>query len=132
MKSNLDNIFKSDKDLEKDGVWFSVSETTSFLIRRFGGFNSSKVKAALAKYYKPYARLIEMGTLPEEKEKEIMVKVFVESSIIDWKGVEIDGKEVEFSIDAAVKLMTALPELSETLLSHASDTKNYREDLGNS
>lgn len=132
MKSNLDKIFKSDKGLEKDGVWFSYTETTSFLIRRFGGFNATKVKAALARYYKPYARLIEMGTLPEEKEKEIMVKVFVESSIVSWKGVEIDGKEVEFSVDAAVKLLTHLPELSESLLEYASDSKNYREDLGNS
>lgn len=132
MKSNLDKIFKSDKGLEKDGVWFSYTETTSFLIRRFGGFNSTKVKAALAKYYKPYARLIEMGTIPEEKEKEIMVKVFVESSIVSWKGIEIDGKEVEFSVDAAVKLLIHLPELSESLLEYASDSKNYREDLGNS
>ena len=32
MKTNLDSLFKVNKDLEKDGIWFELGET-SFLIR---------------------------------------------------------------------------------------------------
>lgn len=131
-KSNLDKVFKSSQNFEKEGIWLEVSSGVSFLIRRFGGYNASKVKASLAKHYKPYARLIENGSLPEAKETEIMTRVFVESSMVDWKGIEIDGKDTPFSVDAAIQLLTSLPDLSDTLLAYASDSKNYREDLGNS
>ena len=131
MKTNLDKLFKNDKGLEESGIWLKLSEETGFLVRRFGGYNSQKVKSALAKHYKPYARLVENGTLDPIKEKEIMIKVFVESCLIDWKGVEIDGVETPFSMEIAVKFFTALPELSETIVNYASDSKNYREDLGN-
>lgn len=109
-----------------------LSEKTGFLVRRFGGLNSPKVKAAFARFYKPYARQIEAGTLDEKKEKEITAKVFVDSCLVDWKGVEIDGQEVKFSHEAAVKLLLALPDLMQSLQNHALDANNYREDLGNS
>ena len=131
MKSNLDKLFKNDESLEGNGIWLNLSEESGFLVRRFGGYNSQKVKAALAKHYKPYARLIDNGTLDPLKEKEITTRVFVESCVIDWKGIEIDGKEVPFSQDVAINFLLKLPELLETLVSYASDSKNYREDLGN-
>ncbi len=132
MKTNLDKFFKTNSDLEKSGIWFEISDTTGFLLNRFGGMNSDKVKAMMAKYYKPYARQIENGTMDPKKEKEIMVKVFVESSVLDWKGVEIEGVDTPFSKETAVEFFVELPELAEALMSHAMDFKNYKEDLGNS
>ena len=132
MKTNLDSLFKSDSVSETKGIWFNISETTGFLVKRWGGENTHSIKAALAKYHKPYARLIEMGTMDPEKEKEIHVKVFVHSCLEDWKGVEIDGKETKFEKEIAVKFLLNLPDLADTLIGHATDNKNYREDLGNS
>lgn len=132
MKTNLDKFFKTDESLESQGIWFDVSETTGFLMKRFGGFNSPTVKSAMAKYYKPYARQMDTGTMDPQKEKEIMVRVFVEACLVDWKGVEIDGVETAFSKDVAVKLLCDLGELAETLMKYASDMSNYKEDVGNS
>jgi hypothetical protein len=131
MKTNLDKAFKNNDGLEKDGIWMEISEGVGFLVGRFGGFNSPKIKTALAKHYKPYARQVENGTLSSEKEREISTKVFVESCVIGWKGIEIDGKIAEFSKEAAIQLLTSLPELNDALVQYATDTKNYREDLGN-
>lgn len=132
MKTNLDKVFKNDSKSENDGIWFNVNEQTGFLVRRFGGFNSPKIKPALAKYYKPYARQVEAGTLSAEKENEIITRVFVEACLIDWRGVEIDGKETPFEKELAVKFFCSLPELAETIIGYSQDSKNYREDLGNS
>lgn len=131
MKTNLDSLFKNSEAHEQEGVWFKISEEVGFLIRRFGGYNSAKVKQALAKHYKPYARMVENGTIEQSKEKEIMLKVFCEACMIDWKGVEIDGKIVPFDQETAIKFFLGLPELADTLVSYASDSKNFREDLGN-
>lgn len=132
MKTNLDSMFKTDDALESGGIWFDLTDTTGFLVKRFGGLNSPKVKAAMSKYFKPYARQIENGTMDLKKEKEIMYRVFVESCLVDWKGVEIDGQEVPFSTDAALKLLCRLTDLADTLVEYAQDMKNYKEELGNS
>lgn len=131
MKSNLDSLFKSDSNLEKDGVWFKVSEDVSFLIRRFGGSNSQKVKLALAKYHKPKARLIELDQLSIEETAVIMAKVFCDACLVDWKGVEIDGQEVPYTFENGVDLFTKLPELFQTLHSYSSGFESFKEDLGN-
>jgi hypothetical protein len=131
MKTNLDSLFKTSTKHEADGVWFEVSSDIGFLVRRFGGANSPKVKLAMAKLYKPYARMIENDTMPENDQKRIMIKVFVESSVIDWKGIEIDGKAAEYSVETAVKFFESLPEVFEALMKYATDFANFKEDVGN-
>lgn len=130
MKTNLD-IFKADKNLEQNGVWFEINDTTGFLVRRMGP-NNPKIKAAMAKYFKPHARQIEMGTMDEAKGREIMAKIFVEACLVDWKGVEIDGKEVDYSPEVAINLLLETPDLHAALDKYANDFNSYRIDLGNS
>jgi hypothetical protein len=131
MKTNLDGLFKVSDEIEKEGVWFMVSETAGFLVKRFNRSNPN-VKAAFAAHFKPYARQIELGTLDQSKEHEIMVKIFVQSSLKDWKGIEIDGAVCPFNKDKATEFFIKLPDLFDLILQYASDFKNYREDLGNS
>ncbi|MCK5883235.1 MAG: hypothetical protein KAG61_06065 [Bacteriovoracaceae bacterium] len=132
MASNLDGKFKTDKDFEKSGIWIAVNEEVEFRVSRFGGFNAPAIKKAIAKYHKPHTLAIKAGRLPAEEELLIMTKVFVESSITDWKGVEVDGEVVDFSISACVDLLSGLPDLTEVLMKEASEQENYREELGNS
>lgn len=131
MKTNLDTFFKTDEELESGGVWFDISDKIGFLVRPFKGSNP-RVKAALATHYKPYARQIEMGSLDETKQMEIQVKMFIQVCLVDWKGVEIDGKPASFSKETALEFFMELPELFNTLWRHANDYTNYKEDLGNS
>ncbi len=132
MKSNLDKFFKTDEKMESEGIWFEVSEGVAFRIKRFGGENSPKVKAAYAKYYKPFASQIDKGSISEEKEKAISIRVFVESCIVDWRGVELDGAIAPFSTETAFKFLFQLPDLHDVLLKHATESVNFRVDLGNS
>jgi len=131
MKTNLDKLFKSNSSHEISGVWFDLDDKVGFLVKRFGGMNTPSIKKALASYHKPYARLIERGLLPEEKERRIYTKVFVEACLIDWKGIEIDGKETKFSNAIAVDFFTSLPELLDTLVDYAQTNTNYASDVGN-
>jgi hypothetical protein len=132
MKTNLDSMFKTDTSLESAGVWFKVSSDTSFCLKRFGGSNSNKVKQAMAKYHKPHARLIENDALSIEETNKIMAQVVASACLVDWKGVEIDGKEVECNFDNAVTIFSQLPELFNALYGYISGVESYKEDLGNS
>jgi hypothetical protein len=130
MKTNLDSIFKTNKESERNGQWFELNEKTGFLIRRFNAMNPH-AKGAMAKYYKPYAKQIENDTLSVDKSLEININLFLDVCLVDWKGIEIDGVEVAFDRDTGFKVFQALPDLFDTLWKHANDFKNFREDLGN-
>lgn len=132
MKTNLDKLFKTNSTLERDGVDFALDDKTSFKIRRFN-LQNPRVKAAMASYYKPYARQVELGTLPQEKSTEITMKLFIEVCLASWEGVENEkGEPIECNPENALKLFKSLPDLFETLWKHANDFANYKEDLGNS
>lgn len=132
VKSNLDVLFKTDKKQESEGIWFEIQDGVKFKVKRFGGMSNPSAKAAMAKYYKPYATLIANNSLSDEKSLEVSTKVFVEACMVDWTGIEIDGKAAEFNFDNAVKLFLSLPDLTQTLIAHASDKENYKVELGNS
>lgn len=126
MKSNLDKYFKADNEVVKTGVWMNISDDVGFLVKPFDRSNPS-VKTAFAVHFKPHARQIELGTLDDKKELEIMVKLFVSACLVDWKGIEIDGKETPFSKEIAIKFLTGLPKLFHTLMDYAEDFKNFKE-----
>lgn len=133
METNLDSIFKTNQNLEKEGKWVEVSDTVKFLVKRFGGVNSHALKSAMARFHKPFARQIDLGTLTEEKTREIHTKVFIATSLKGWQGVmDSSGKEIPFTEENALNLLMKLPDLADFLYSYAAETNNYREDLGNS
>lgn len=131
MKTNIDKFFKTDEDLEKNGQWHELTDKIGFLLRPFKSSNP-RVKAAMAAHYKPHARQVELGTLDPDKEREISIKLFIQVCLVEWKGIEIDGKPTPFAPDVAMKLFKDLPDLFDTLWKYVNDWTNYKEDLGNS
>lgn len=125
--STLD-LYLTDKNLEKNGVWFELGPDLKFLCKRFGGSNAKEVKRLTAKYYRPYAKQIENGTLDEEKELEISARVFVESCLVDW----IVPSGEAFSVEGAVKFFIEAPEVADETLRYANNYKSYLVVLGNS
>ena len=126
MKTNLDVLFKTDDKIEKEGIWFDIDEEIGFRMRRFNDRNP-KVKAAMAKHYKPFARQIDMGSIAADREREILTNLFVDSCLIDWKGVEIDGEKKEYDRNVAISFFNELPDLMQTLFDYAKDFNNFRE-----
>ena len=103
-----------------------------FKVRRFTPTNP-RVKAAFAKYYKPYARLIEMGTMPVEKVEEININMFLDVCLVTWEGIEDENKKpIPYSREVAFDIFKAAPDLFETLWKFANNYENYRAEVGNS
>lgn len=141
METNLDQLFKTDSTLEQDGVDFVIVpedkskippvEEVSFRLRRFNSRNP-RVKAAMASYYKPYSRQVEMGTLPVEKSEEITQKLFIDVCLVSWTGVKEKGVDLECNKANALALFKRLPDMFEALWTYANNFENFKEDLGNS
>lgn len=132
MKSNLDSLFKTNSDLERDGIWLNIGNGVRFRIRRFGGSNSQRLKQAMAKFHKPVARLVELDKLSAEENIELMAKTFADACLVDWEGVEIGGTPALCTFENAVKLFTTLPELFDIIFKESQKFDSFKEDLGNS
>lgn len=136
MKTNLHAKFATNESFETEGIWVELGEGAAIRVKRYGGQNAQALMQANAKWRKPFAKEIELKTLSPEKNKEISVRVFVDTCVADWRGIktEKDGQleEIVFSKENAYSLFKELPDLMDVLLIHAADANNYRDELVNS
>jgi hypothetical protein len=132
METNLDVIFKKDRTLETAGVEFVVTNEISFFMKRMGGANGPSVKKAMAKHYAPYSYQIQKGILPEDKEKEVLISVFVDACLIDWKGVKAsNGDAIAFSKSNAIEILKSNHDLFEALYDYSQRDESFKESVGN-
>lgn len=133
MKTNLGSMFATDKNLETEGKWFPLADGIEFRMKRMGGFNNVEVNKLRAKYIKPHLRQMEKGLLPADVERDIYVKVFVKSCMVDWKGLSDDkGQDVEYSEGTAIELFKDTPDLFDYVVELATDVESYKAELGKS
>lgn len=136
MKTNLDKRYKTNQSDELNGVWFDVGDGAAFQLRRYGGANAHALIAANAKWKKPFARQIEMKTISPEKLTELNIKIFVETCVVGWRGIqqEVNGKmeEIQFSEENAFSLFKEIPGLMDNLFVLCMDENHYKGDLVNS
>lgn len=138
-KSSLYDLYTTNTDAEKNGVWVPIAGS-EFLMARAGGRNT-KFKEAARKKFRPFAAAINNNTLADDVAEQLTVDVFVDTILLDWKNVpeppdpvtkEFDpAKLIPFSKEAAKKLLTELPNLFDELQKQSMDLSNYQqEELG--
>lgn len=135
MKTNLHSAFGTNKESETDGVWVSITDTVEFKIRRLGGHNAKLISKRHAELFQPYAKAKENNALSEDKEEQLNIKLFVDSVIVDWKGLTgEDGKELKYDPSIAADLLVEMPDLFQLLMEESQNKSLFksREDLGNS
>lgn len=119
--------FGSDTSLEEDGFWWDLNGTTKFKIR---AFSAKIVNDRREKELKPFQQMIRAGVdIPEDKDKEIGLKVIAGAVIADWAGVVIAGEVVPYSEANALILLKALARLANLIARQSASAENYRVEL---
>lgn len=88
---------------ELDGKWVKI----------FDGQIQVKVARMYNKHYaKAYSEAVEpvkleirAGTLSDDKQQALLCDVFARTILLDWQGVEVDGKELPYSYENAKMLL---------------------------
>jgi len=126
-KSGLET-YLTDKDLEAiDGVWLKFPGDRKVHILRAGGSNS-KFSRTAATITKPYQRQIQRGTIDPEKVTELMLDIYLQSVILDWKGFkDAEGKEIPYSREVAREFFTQVPEMFSELMELAGDLALFQD-----
>lgn len=130
---SLYKAFGTNAELENKGIELAVAtnddgSVVKFFVSRAGKGNK-KYQKALETVFKPYRRQMQLGTMSEETASSLMTEIFATTILKGWENVQTeDGKDLPFNKENAVKLLTDLPELYDTLTAAANDVANFRDE----
>lgn len=131
---NLYDQFETNSQCESDGLYIDYGkndkgEDIRFKIARAGGKNTAFAKS-MERHTKPIRRLIDMNLLAPAKAEEITRKVFIESVLKGWEGVQDKaGANIPFTAENAERLFSELPDLFINLQEQARDASIFREAI---
>ena len=119
--------YKTDKKLDNEGVFVDYGGGTKFRLARMSRTNQ-RYQKAMTEVMEQHEIALKRKSLDEDLAEELQIKVFVETILLDWEGVNApDGQPLEYSKDAAIKLLTDLPDLYSDLQEQASSISHFRE-----
>tara|TARA_Y100001938_G_scaffold150167_2_gene239913 strand:- start:1973 stop:2419 length:447 start_codon:yes stop_codon:yes gene_type:complete len=117
--------YATDSDAEAEGQWIEWSEGTRLKIARLGNPNYNRLLQAKMK---PVRHLRDRGTLPDAESSRILCEVIAETIITDWEGVEYEGKELSYSRENALMLLTELKDFREDVITVATEQSVFRSE----
>lgn len=133
--SNLFKMFKTDKSVERDGVWLNFgpisdepgAPETKIKIARAGGANSQFDKRRES-LLKPYRHQIQHDIFPEEMARKVMHQLFAETVVLDWENVYNDqGVKLDCTVENIMYLFGELPDMFTQIKTNAEQTTLFRE-----
>jgi hypothetical protein len=123
---SIKQLYATNSEDEKNGKWFDYGEFGSFLLARAGGANT-RFQSFAEEALRPYRHAIEANVLPDALAQSVAIKIFVETCLLNWKGVVADdGTELPFSKENATALLGDVPQLLNDLQKFSSAWGNYR------
>lgn len=128
-KLSIFDICETDTVAEENGRWFNdVFEDTSGIdvkLRRMTSKASMEARRRLDKQYR--GKMNKKGEYDMDFGMKVLVEQMAEGVIVDWRGIyDRDGKEIKFSKEKAIELMTKLPTFRDTILINAQELDNFR------
>lgn len=124
---DLNKKYRSDLKKEVEGVPVDFGDGAEVTVAYWG---NERFLRRLEALMKPVQFQADQGTLPREKNKEIMDRVISETIVTHWKGIKIDGQEVPHSPEKVFEIIQK-PEyhtFREALVVAAKEADAYRQE----
>jgi hypothetical protein len=94
---------------ELDGKWFDYPE--SDLRVKLASVHSPRYQKALRRKFGSARAEIGGGVIDEDREDELTNEAIAETILLGWENLTENGKPVEYSPEAAVKILNRAPRL---------------------
>jgi len=117
--------YKTDPQLEEEGKEIVVDEDTTIRIARFNNPAFRKMQERISE---PYQKAVGRGKISDATAAKILSRCMAKHIIKGWKGLRLDGKEIEYSEEKALELMLdpTLNDFKEQVLLESQRIENYR------
>lgn len=119
--------FRTDAEKEKKGVWIPIGEGAELLIARWGNPDMIKVSERLMEPAE-IRQAFRHGALSEEKAQEINTEIMAEAILLNWRGLEENGKAIPYSKEKAIELLR-IKDFSGLVTQISKTQENYRAQV---
>lgn len=117
--------FVTNSKREIEGVVLPLAEGVTLRVARF---NNPRMEEHMQRIGKPYARSIKMGTFPPQEMRKLMAKAMSHHVLLDWTGLEEDGKPLAYSPEAAERLLLESRDFFDLVFEAANEQQNFRDE----
>lgn len=126
-KGKIFQDFETDRKVEMDGVWIDYGNYQIRIARAGGGNKAYDV--CLENKARPFRRALQNEVLSLEKQEQIVQEAFIETVILDWKGVEeVEGTPLECTQDNVRMLLKRLPDVWKDIQAQAQKVSLFRKE----
>lgn len=123
------DTYSTDKDLEENGAWFTLSDGSEWKLRRA---NSKASRTELRKAEAPFRLLVQRSQeknqdLPDKVADQINAGWLSRGIVVDFRGVTgPDGEPLTYSQATVEQLVSDLPELALEIIRLAASQSQYQ------
>lgn len=126
-KDNIVDIrkqFGTNRLAESAGVWIEIGQGARVKV---GRSTSPQYRKKLQEVIRPHRGVINANAMDDAEAHKLFARAAAGTLLIDWAGIEIDGKPVQFSVDAAEQIMIDIPDFYNAIKGFADDAALFRE-----
>lgn len=119
------STIETDKDSEEKGVWTEdLGNGLQLLVARI---NNPSYTRAVGKYVKSKKDAFGSFDIDDEGINDDIIKIYAKSILLGWKGLEENGKELVYSEDEAIRIMTKYTDFFNLVRSKSTDIELFRK-----
>ena len=120
------NSMKVSLKLEDQGAWVPVFQDAEVKLRRL---SYPKYRDEASELTKPLLKRIRAGSIEVDELRRAVAPAFARHIMVDWKNIEGDEGEIEFSYEAALEILLKpeFKEFYELLWDEATAVENFRQ-----
>lgn len=122
---DIKKSFGTNSTLENEGVWIELGDGASIKVARMG---NKENKAILKKLIAPHKMAARNDKLADEIWDKITVESMAATILLDWKGIEDDGKPLPYTKENATRLLTDYKDFREQVASFSSELALFQSN----
>jgi len=115
--------YGTSKEKEREGFWSDFGEGCQVKIARMGNPDYQKTFQKLSR---PHQKAIRRGSLNHEVAEKLLVEAMAQAIVLDWEGLKEDGKDIKYSKEEAVRVLTTYKDFRDQISEIANDMESFK------
>ena len=123
------DTYSYDEDLAENGRKIYLYDASYLIICRWANKKFVQFFNQLTKPYgntMGFGKFDATGSMPEEKQADIMREVVAKAILVGWGGMTDEGKPLEYSVSNAVMILKKHPNFMRDVMVQAQDDQTFK------